>query len=157
MATAVLPRRSAGRRARTQSPGPRRVAGPPPRPDIHYIKQIDNSRLVRVADPYERRQFLLWLLVGVMLFAVGLAYTWQRFELVRYGYSIEELKSQRDRLMEANRQLRLEEASLRSPERIDALARNQLGLGPPSPGQVVKLEEPGATPEGVVFVAWKRP
>jgi hypothetical protein len=38
-----------------------------------------------------------------------------------------------------NRALRLEEASLRDPERIDFKAR-QLGLQPPQPGQVVRMD-----------------
>ena len=49
------------------------------------------------------------------------------------------MKSQRDSLSELNRALQLEDASLRSPERIDALAR-QMGLVSPQAGQVQRLE-----------------
>jgi hypothetical protein len=38
-----------------------------------------------------------------------------------------------------NRALRLEEASLRDPERIDRTAR-KLGLQPPQPGQVQRMD-----------------
>jgi hypothetical protein len=38
-----------------------------------------------------------------------------------------------------NRALRLEEASLRDPERIDMTAR-KLGLQPPQPGQVLRMD-----------------
>ena len=38
-----------------------------------------------------------------------------------------------------NRTLRLEEASLRDPERIDRLAR-QLGMQSPQAGQVIRME-----------------
>ena len=46
---------------------------------------------------------------------------------------------QRDGLMEMNRALRLEEASLRDPERIDMLAR-KLGLQSPQAGQVMHMD-----------------
>jgi hypothetical protein len=38
-----------------------------------------------------------------------------------------------------NRALRLEEASLRDPERIDVMAR-KLGMQSPQPGQVVRMD-----------------
>lgn len=143
MAAVALPRR----------PGPARSSRPVVPGGIYYVKQIDNSRVVRVADPQERRQFLLWLLMSALLFAAGLVHTWQRFALIRYGYALEELKGQREALAESNRQLRLEEASLRSPERIDALARANLGLAAPAPGQVVQWEESAAPQDSVVVAA----
>jgi hypothetical protein len=42
-------------------------------------------------------------------------------------------------LTEMNRALRLEEASLRDPERIDTLAR-KLGLQSPQAGQVMRID-----------------
>ena len=68
-----------------------------------------------------------------------LSYAWQHFKAVEYGYKISELQSQRDSLAEMNRALRLEEATLRSPDRIDVLAK-RMGLNPPEPGQVVRLD-----------------
>jgi hypothetical protein len=41
-----------------------------------------------------------------------------------------------------NQQLHLEVASLRSPARVDAIARTQLGLSVPVPGQVAPADEP---------------
>ena len=64
-----------------------------------------------------------------------MGYALQHFRAIEYGYKIETLRSQRDGLTEMNRALRLEEASLRDPERIDVMAR-KLGLQSPQPGQV---------------------
>src|SRR5260370_32375164 len=41
------------------------------------------------------------------------------------------------RLAEIGRQLRLERASLSNPQRIDSIARKQLGMVVPAPGQLV--------------------
>jgi cell division protein FtsB len=49
---------------------------------------------------------------------------------------VESEKQTLDQLREENRQLRLSEAELTQPGRIDEMAR-QLGLAEPQPGQVV--------------------
>jgi cell division protein FtsL len=73
------------------------------------------------------------------LFLLVMGYALQHFRAIEYGYKIEALRSQRDGLTEMNRALRLEEASLRDPERIDLTAR-KLGLQPPQPGQVMRMD-----------------
>jgi len=68
-----------------------------------------------------------------------MAYAFQHFKAIEYGYKIESLRAQRDSLVEMNRALRLEEASLRDPERIDRMAR-ELGLQSPQAGQVIRMD-----------------
>ena len=80
------------------------------------------------------------------LFLLVMVYAWQHFRAIEYGYRIENLHAQRDSLVEMNRALRVEEASLRDPERIDLLAR-QMGLAAPQAGQVMRMDtdsDPGA-------------
>jgi cell division protein FtsL len=73
------------------------------------------------------------------LFLLIIIYAWQHFSAIEYGYKIEAQKAERDRLVEVNRSLQLEEAGLRDPGRIDVLAR-QMGLESPEPGQVIRLD-----------------
>jgi cell division protein FtsL len=108
-------------------------------PEIYFAKPIDNSRLVKVEDPRHSREMKHFGIALSCLFLLVMTYAWQHFKAVEYGYKIESLKLQRDGLMEMNRALRLEEASLRDPERIDSLAR-QLGLHSPQAGQVVPMD-----------------
>jgi hypothetical protein len=68
-----------------------------------------------------------------------MGYALQHFRAIEYGYKIETLRSQRGDLTEMNRALRLEEASLRDPERIDVMAR-KLGMQSPQPGQVLRMD-----------------
>ncbi len=124
----------------------RRAAGATP--EIYFAKQIDNSRLVRVADPARSREMRLLVMSLVMLFAMVMLYAWQHYTAIEYGYNNEVLRTERDSLMEANRQLKLEEASLQEPSRIDELARH-MGLQAPAAGQMVRIEpsdegDPGA-------------
>jgi hypothetical protein len=60
------------------------------------------------------------------------------------GYKVEAQKTQVELLREQNRQLRLTEAQLSDPGRIDHIAK-QLGLDEPLPGQVVRPDGTGNT------------
>jgi cell division protein FtsL len=108
-------------------------------PEVYFSKAIDNSRLVRMDDPQRRREMKTFGVVLTLLCLLVLSYAWQHFKAVEYGYKISELKVQRDNLTEMNRALRLEEASLRDPERIDKLAKN-MGMISPQPGQVIRMD-----------------
>ena len=79
-------------------------------------------------------------------FFSGLLFAWQHFQCVRNGYQIEEFKAERAALEEWNHQLRLEEASLADPQRIDKLARQELGMVSPSPQQVIQAGGEEARP-----------
>ena len=118
-------------------------------PEIYFAKIIDNSRLVRVEDPrrdLEMKQFGAAL---GCLFLLVMTFAWQHFRAIEYGYKIESLKMQCNGLVEEGRALRLDEASLRDPQRIDALAR-QLGLQSPQAGQVIRMNS--AAPESATPV-----
>jgi hypothetical protein len=51
-----------------------------------------------------------------------------------------------------NHALRLEDASLRDPERIDVLAR-RIGLVPPEPGQVIRMDATQSDGQGPVMAS----
>jgi cell division protein FtsL len=108
-------------------------------PEIYFRKPIDNSRLVKMEDPRRAREMKQFGIALCILFALVMGYALQHFRAIEYGYQIEALRSQREGLLEMNRALRLEEASLRDPERIDVMAR-KLGLQSPQPGQVMHLD-----------------
>ena len=79
-----------------------------------------------------------------VLFAIVMVYVWQHFSAIEVGYQVETQKHQVAELQEQNRQLRLSEAQLSDPGRIDQIARQQLGLEAPEPGQVVRPDGSGA-------------
>jgi cell division protein FtsL len=108
-------------------------------PEIYFSKAIDNSRLVKVEDPRRGREMRQCGIALCCLFLLVMTYAWQHFKAIEYGYQIESLKIQRDGTAEMNRELRLEDASLRDPERIDLMAR-KLGLQSPQAGQVMRLD-----------------
>ncbi|HUS19764.1 MAG TPA: hypothetical protein VMZ25_08955 [Terriglobales bacterium] len=118
-------------------------------PEIYFAKSIDNSRLVKVTDHQRTREMASFTASLACLFVLVMVYAFQHFSAIEYGYKIEAQKKQREELVEANRALRLEEASLRDPERIDVLAR-QMGLNSPEAGQVIRLENTSDQRSGAV-------
>src|SRR5580698_11583546 len=112
-------------------------------PEIYFAKAIDNSRLVKVEDPGRNREMKQFGTALVCLFLLVFTYAWQHFRAIEYGYQIESSKRELSEKTEMNHALRLEDASLRDPERIDVLAR-RIGLVPPEPGQVIRMDSTSA-------------
>lgn len=116
--------------------------------EIHFEKRINNLNIVREADTNHRREYFKVTFLAACFVGCLLVYGWQQYQWIQYGYRIEETQKKKDQLTEIGRQLRLERASLRSPQRIDAIARGELGMVVPAPGQVVtfRADSPLAIP-----------
>lgn len=115
-----------------------------PTPEMFFTKHIDNTRLVKADDPERQREMRTFTMVMTLLFALTMVYVWQHFSAIEVGYKVEAQKQQVEQLREQNRQLRLTEAQLSDPGRIDEIAR-QLGLSTPLPGQVVRPDGSGGS------------
>jgi cell division protein FtsL len=105
-------------------------------PEFYFARRFDNSRLVKAPDPVRLREMRIFSAAAAFLFSLVMIYGLQHFYAIESGYRVESEKQVRDQLREENRQLRLSEAQLSQPGRIDSMAR-QLGLAEPQPGQVV--------------------
>lgn len=125
--------------------------------EIYYVKRVDNSRLAPTTDPRESRRYLELTLLAAVVFGAVLYVAWQRFACVQYGYRLEVLQQDKQQWMEANRKLRLEEASLGDPVRIDTIARSQLGLAPLAPHQILGQPRPAAAAEQPVVAQVRQP
>jgi cell division protein FtsL len=118
--------------------------------DFYTVKHIDNSRLVRLVAPHHMRECARVVLLGGLIALCAFLYAWQHFETIQLRYQLESLRSERAQATELNQELKLEMAGLRAPGRIDLIARRQLGLTAPMPGQVAPMDLP---PNAVVAEA----
>src|SRR6478672_13955801 len=121
-------------------------------PEIYFSKAIDNSRLVKVEDPRRSREMKHFGFALGCLFLLVFTYAGQHFKAIEYGYQIESAKRELAGATEMNRALRLEDASLRDPERIDVLAR-RMGLVPPEPGRVMRMDGSSIDSQGPVMAS----
>ena len=108
----------------------------------HTIKRIDNSRLVRPMAPARLREFWRRVAAGGAMAACLLVYAWQHFECIQLRYQVEQLAAERAQSAQLNQQLHVEVASLMGYERVDRIARNQLGLTVSVPGQALPSDGP---------------
>jgi cell division protein FtsL len=105
--------------------------------EVFFAKHIDNSRIVKANDPERQREMRSFTMAMSVLFLLVMVYVWQHFAAIEVGYHVEAQKVQVEQLREQNRELRLSEAQLTDPSRIDRMAK-QMGLDSPQPGQVVR-------------------
>lgn len=120
---------------------------------IYWVKRIDNSRLLRRRQRARLRDSASLIAVAAVCLTVVLLCAWQHFRYLDTGYRLEEARARFETLREWNRALRLEQASLRDPMRIDALARARLGMDAPATGHWVPL---GDAPARVAEPIWAR-
>ena len=105
-------------------------------PEFFFARHFDNTRLVKAPDPVRAREMRLFSAAIAVLFSLVMVYGLQHFYAIEGGYRVESEKQAVEQLRDENRQLRLSEAQLSQPERIDTMARH-LGLTEPAPGQVI--------------------
>jgi len=121
---------------RTESPRLRPIANE----DVYlFVKRIDNSSVVRAADPVARRarsRTVVTGFVAAMLVIAGLvpaAYN------TMAGFTLEDLRQEQAKLKQQEAQLDLVQAKLLSYERLEKLAKS-LKMVEPNPTQVQILE-----------------
>lgn len=96
-----------------------------------------NRYLVRQRDRRRLRELLRVALAIVVVGVALLGYTWLHLESLGGGYRVEGLEQRLHELERRERHLRLEEAYLSSPQRVETRASKQLGMKPPELGQLL--------------------
>jgi hypothetical protein len=104
-----------------------------------YVKHIDNSRVLREADPAARK--ICWGLIGstFAFAAVVIALLLPSLNRLMAGYKMEALRQEQQRLELDRAALELQETRLLSPARLQELARMQRFVDP-APEAVVYLD-----------------
>ncbi len=105
-------------------------------PEFFFVHHIDNSRLEKSPDLVRVREMRIFSAAVFVLFSLVMIYGMQHYYAIEGSYHVEREKQTLSQLREENRQLRLAQAELTQPGRIDTMARN-LGLVAPQPGQVI--------------------
>jgi cell division protein FtsL len=90
--------------------------------------QIDGCMLSELL----RTIIALSMVAGVLLF-----YSWVQNQIVNSGYESQNLFMEEGLLSRTHKRLILEEEMMRNPGRIDIIARNNLGMAPLHPAQLM--------------------
>jgi cell division protein FtsL len=94
-----------------------------------------NFAVRRERAPRALSRLVLLLVCGLMLSGGFIVAAGQRFSAVRFGYQSEELRRERDRLLEEQRRWILAREQATSPARLESAARS-IGMQPVHASQV---------------------
>ena len=106
---------------------------------IREIRSAKPEKIDRTRRRQRRRQVLGVVLLALCLVGVALLHVWLRLQVVQIGYALSTTNKLQNQLEQENRELKVELATLTSPDRLEAMARKRLGLTPPEKGQVIIL------------------
>ena len=104
--------------------------------EFHTVKRLDNTRLVRHAEPVKMRNLYRSVALSSFIAAFFLLYIYQHFKCIDLSFQLEAARAERFDASALNSSLKLEIAGLSNPMRIDMIARRQLGLTETLPSQV---------------------
>ena len=114
--------------------------------DVEYAIKTDirNNPVVREIDAQQKREFLGTACLAVLIVSMGLFAAWQHFRILQNGYEVQRVQEQRAQEESLNRHLRLEVETLRSPQRIERLAVEELRMVPPAAKDTLVIERAAA-------------
>ena len=103
-------------------------------------KDVRNNPIVREVDAERQAEMWKTLALAALVVVAMMFWTWQHFELLRHGYRLEELQKQQAAEEDIARHLRLQIQELRSPKRIEGIARGRLNLVTPTREDAIVIE-----------------
>lgn len=125
--------------SKQETADPYRLRGLPGDNLYLFSKRIDNSRLIRQANPKTRNE--CWSAIAtatVLAVVIGTAVS-PRVSSVLTGYRTEKLRTENRALQEKRRMLAIEEARMLTPNRLDEIAAKRRLMNPTS-GQEQHLQ-----------------
>jgi len=84
--------------------------------------------------------YSVWIFIATVLMAVLLIYVWSHIHMTELEYQIARELSNKEQSLEEQAKLKLELATLKSPQRIEIIAREKLQMTYPGREQVILLK-----------------
>lgn len=89
------------------------------------------------AKGVNRHLLILAIIIAFLVISCSLFYVWANQQKVSLGYEISRVSQEEQELTEENKKLRLELAVLKSPDRLEKKALQELGFVTPQNGQII--------------------
>lgn len=105
-----------------------------------YGKVLTPQQVGAELSPNRLDIFKFLMICMVLLTIVSIFHVWSRFRLIELNLQIGEATKQMKELEQEQKRLKLEAAALRTPARIEAIAKGELGMTLPKEQQVVQVK-----------------
>lgn len=100
--------------------------------------RVNNSKVKKTRFYFTHRQIILIIILLVLFMGSGISYVWSNYEGTQIGYDLSRLQQDELRLKELNKKLKLELATLKSPQNLESAAL-ALGFKEASQEQIIIL------------------
>ncbi|MDY7030788.1 MAG: cell division protein FtsL [Thermodesulfobacteriota bacterium] len=80
------------------------------------------------------------LIIAAIMISCSLFYVWSHIQVVNIGYEISQANKERRKLLQLNKSLKLEIATLKSLHYVESIAKRDLRLMSPKPDQLVIIK-----------------
>ena len=102
--------------------------------------EVLKQRVHPQEDAAGRIGYSTWIFIASVLMAVALLYVWSHIHMTELEYQIARELSSRERMTEEQSKLKVELATLKSPQRIETIAKEKLQMVYPEREQVILLK-----------------
>jgi len=103
---------------------------------VEVLKQRVNPQ----EDASGRIGYSTWIFIASVLMAVALLYVWSHIHMTELEYQVARELSSEELIKEERTKLKVELATLKSPRRIETIAREKLEMTYPERAQVIMLK-----------------
>ncbi|MBU0506777.1 MAG: FtsL-like putative cell division protein [bacterium] len=104
-------------------------------------RTIKKQNTITKLDFLKTRIVMKLLTLGVFIVILALFYIWSRIQIVQVGYEINALSGEQQSLKNDNKNLHMELLLLKSPQRIEKIAKEKLLMKELAHDKMFKLSE----------------
>jgi hypothetical protein len=110
--------------------------------DVEYAikKDVRNNPIVRDVDERQRHDFRRRAILAAVSVVLLVVWAAQTMRVVKKGYATSDLRQQVNEAIELNRRLRLHLDELRSPQKLEKRAIDELHMVPSGPADTIIIE-----------------
>ncbi|MBN1548430.1 MAG: cell division protein FtsL [Syntrophaceae bacterium] len=111
--------------------------------DMAFISEEVLKEEAESGRTLSRLGYSPFIVIAVVMMSVAIAYVWSHNYMTSLEYRVAAEISKKETFLEEQRKLRVELATLKSPQRIASIARDKLQMTYPEREQVVFMKDPG--------------
>lgn len=109
-----------------------------------YLSDVLREHVKTHAKTFSRANYFTFILMSLIFMCVALIYVWSHIRATELEYRIAEEIGIKETLLEEQRRLKVELATLKSPRRIETIAREKLDMTFPEREQIIIIKhDPG--------------
>lgn len=107
---------------------------------IPTFSAVRRQPIARKSLELRRRHIRQIIILFVIAMGFSLLFVWTRIRVIQLGYEVSRMRKATADLLEQKNLLEAEVASLRSPERIEKIAREHFGMRLPQGNEIIFVE-----------------